>query len=88
MNDRERLGASFEVIRVAAKCVEYVRDLYVNHGRDVLLLGSDIDILDFVYTILMEGSGLNVDNFDSDDIKSISDAGKLIEEGIKEDEAE
>lgn len=88
MNDRERLGASFEVIRVAAKCVEYVRDLYINRGRDVLLLGSDIGLLDLVYTILMEGSGLNVDNFDSDAMKFITDAGKLIEEGIKEDEAE
>lgn len=91
MNERDELiGTSSDAIRLALRCVDYVRGQYANHGQDLLNLGNieqAIDMLDIVFAVFSVGNDL-INSADDENKDTLIELGRTLSESYLEDEAE
>lgn len=91
MNEKDELiGTSLDAIRLALRCVDYVRGQYANHGQDVLNLGNvkqAIDMLDIAFTMFAVGSDL-IASADDESKDTLIELGHTLSDSYLEEEAE
>lgn len=91
MNERDELiGTSSDAIRLALRCIDYVRGQYANHGQDVLNLGNIeqvIDMLDMVFAMFAVGSDM-IASADDESKDTLIELGHTLSDSYLEEEAE